>query len=233
MKISCPEEPAAAGDEGSAYSSLARTGIGPEKPPPATAIRSCFGRRLLHPLVVRAAAAFGDDPIDNLIRVGDVAGLAMHAIRGVDFQLHAAVRFLGHLVHRSRTKILARIPVFHDALCGADVRVRDAKMARLIFLMPRPRVIYVRQPVKRQFAIALESFGSCPPVDLLVRLMPRVRPHRIDQPASAADLLERCVKKSAEHSMLERLMKIPYLPQLFLDVALLDLLRESAQCFRR
>ena len=62
--------------------------------------------------------------------------------------------------------------------------------------------------------------------------MPLVRPHGIDQPAPAGDLLKRGVKESAEHSMLKGLMKIPDLPQLFLDIALLDLLREGAQRFR-
>ncbi len=38
----------------------------------------------LHPLVVRAAAPLGDNPIDNLVRIGNIARLAMNAIRGVD-----------------------------------------------------------------------------------------------------------------------------------------------------
>src|SRR6266436_5227562 len=119
----------------------------------------------LHAFVVGAAATFGDDPINNLVGIGNITRLAMHAIRGVDLQLQAAIRLLGHLVHRSRTKILAGIPVFLDALCCTNIRVRHAKMARLIFLMPRPGVIHVRQPVKRQLAIALESFRSRPPVE--------------------------------------------------------------------
>src|SRR5207302_5482838 len=131
------------------------------------------------------------------------------------------------------TNILTRIAVLIDALRRADIRVSDLEMTRLIFLMPCPGVIHVRLPVKRQLAIALESFGSRPPVDLLVRLVPRVRPHGIDQPAPAGDLLKRGVKESDKHSMPERLMKIPHLPQLFLDVALFDLFREGTQHFRR
>jgi len=46
---------------------------------------------LLHTLVIRAAAALGNNPIDNLIRVGNIARLAVNAIRGVDFQLQGAV----------------------------------------------------------------------------------------------------------------------------------------------
>src|SRR6202022_4584974 len=117
-------------------------------------------------------------------------------------------------VHRGGTKILARISVLLGTLCCADVRVRHAKMARLIFLVPRTGVIYVRQPVKRQLAIALESFGCWAAVDFLICLVPGVRAHGIDQSTPAGDLLERGVEESAEHSMLKRLMKIPDLPQL-------------------
>ena len=39
----------------------------------------------LHAFVVGATAAFGDDPIDNLVGVGDVAGFAVHAVGEVYF----------------------------------------------------------------------------------------------------------------------------------------------------
>jgi hypothetical protein len=39
----------------------------------------------LHAFVAGATAAFGDNPIDNLVVVGDVAGFAVDAIGGVDF----------------------------------------------------------------------------------------------------------------------------------------------------
>src|SRR6478672_5586355 len=39
-----------------------------------------------HVGIVRAAAPFGHDPLDVLPRVLDVAGLAVHAVLGVDLQ---------------------------------------------------------------------------------------------------------------------------------------------------
>src|SRR5260370_15177910 len=101
-------------------------------------------------------------------------------------------------------------------------------MAGLISLMPRRGVVYVRQPVKRQLAVALESFRSRTAIDFLVGFGPGVSAHGIDQATPAADLLEGGVNKSAEHPVLERLMKIPHLPQLFFDVALLDFFRKGA-----
>jgi hypothetical protein len=46
-----------------------------------------FTRELpeLHSLVIWPASAFGHHPIDDLIRIGDITGLAVHAIGGVDF----------------------------------------------------------------------------------------------------------------------------------------------------
>ena len=74
--------------------------------------------RQLHAFVVGATAAFGDDPVDDLVGVGDVAGLAVDAIRGVDLEL-CAVLFAGDLVNRRGTEILAGIAVLYYALRGA------------------------------------------------------------------------------------------------------------------
>ncbi len=71
----------------------------------------------------------------------------MHAIRGIDLQLDP-VLFLGHLVDGGRAKILAGIPIFHDALGRTDIQIVHDQMARLILFMPGPGVIYVGQPVE-------------------------------------------------------------------------------------
>jgi hypothetical protein len=42
-------------------------------------------RKFLHSFVVGTAAALGNNPIDNLVGVGDVAGFAVDAIGGADF----------------------------------------------------------------------------------------------------------------------------------------------------
>src|SRR5688572_31906508 len=41
-----------------------------------------------HVRIVRTAAAFGRHPLDVLLRILDVAGLAMHAVLSVDPELH-------------------------------------------------------------------------------------------------------------------------------------------------
>jgi hypothetical protein len=38
-----------------------------------------------HAFIVGAAAAFGDFPIDYLVRIGDVAGFTVDAVGGIDF----------------------------------------------------------------------------------------------------------------------------------------------------
>jgi hypothetical protein len=44
-----------------------------------------YQRSPLHAFVVGAAAAFRNDPVDDLVGVGYVAGFAVDAIGGVDF----------------------------------------------------------------------------------------------------------------------------------------------------
>ena len=74
----------------------------------------------LHAFVVGAATAFGDDPVDDLVGIGDVAGLAVDAIGEIDFEFLAGAVF-DYFVDGSGAKILARIAVFLDAFCSADV----------------------------------------------------------------------------------------------------------------
>ena len=90
-------------------------------------VRDAFdlgSRPNLHSLVVRTASAFRRYPIDYLIRIGDVAGLTVHAIRKIDFQLLATVSFL-HLVHRCGTKPLTRIAVLFRAASRTDLRIEN------------------------------------------------------------------------------------------------------------
>src|SRR3990172_10443869 len=56
-----------------------------------------------HVRIVGTSAALGRHPDDVLRRVLDVAGLAVHAVGGVDLQPLAATRLLDELVDASRT----------------------------------------------------------------------------------------------------------------------------------
>ena len=105
--------------------------------------RSTVGTTSLHHLVIRPAAAFRWNPIDDLVGIGYVASLAMNAIRGIDFQFRRTL-FRHHFVDCRRAKILARIAVLANAAIAANVRLKHDQVARLIFLMTRPGVIDVR-----------------------------------------------------------------------------------------
>ena len=48
-----------------------------------SAIRNPKSEIELHAFVIRPAAAFGRDPVDDLIRIGDVARLAVDTVREV------------------------------------------------------------------------------------------------------------------------------------------------------
>src|ERR1700756_5114531 len=64
---------------------------------------------LLQRLVVRPRAAFRRRPGDDLVRVLDVARLAVHAVGGVDLQAPAARAVVQHLVDAGRAEALAGI----------------------------------------------------------------------------------------------------------------------------
>src|SRR5215471_12203705 len=109
----------------------------------------------LHSFVIGPTAALGNNPVDNLVRVGDVASLTVHAIRGADFQFGRAAGFLDHFVDRRGAKILAGVSVLDHAFRGADVGVGNAQVAGLILFVARAGVIDVGEAIERKFSIAL------------------------------------------------------------------------------
>src|SRR6266478_4159038 len=76
--------------------------------------------RDLHAFVVRASAAFGDYPVNDLVGIGDVAGFAVDAVGGVDLELES-VFFLNRLVDGGGAEILAGIAVLDGAAIGANI----------------------------------------------------------------------------------------------------------------
>src|SRR5439155_5055427 len=89
-----------------------------------------------HPIVLRPAAAFRRDPGDDLVRVHDVARLAMNAVRRVDLQLLAGALAHDHLVDVRRAEALARVAVLLGADRVADVGVHE-QVHRLILVVTR------------------------------------------------------------------------------------------------
>src|SRR5215467_6239359 len=104
-------------------------------------------------------------------------------------------------------------------------------MAGLVLLVARAGMIDVGEAIESEFAVALEAFGRVAAVYFFVGFVTLMHPHGIDQATPARDLLKRCMKKSAKHAVLKRLVEIADLPKLFFDVALFDLSGKSAQRF--
>src|SRR5713101_6500342 len=91
---------------------------------------------------MRPAAAFRADPVDDLVGVGNVAGLAVDTVRRVEFEsLAGTIRLVLHLVNGGRAEILARVPVLARASVVADVKVGDLQVGRLVLLVARPRTV--------------------------------------------------------------------------------------------
>src|SRR5579871_81342 len=96
-----------------------------------------------HPVVVRPAPALRRHPRNDLVRIGDVAGLAVYTIRGIQADALAVWlrRVVHHLVHVRRTKILAWAAVFLHAALIAHLRIVDDQVGRLILFVFRSGMI--------------------------------------------------------------------------------------------
>src|ERR1700758_3443912 len=90
---------------------------------------------MLQRLVVRPRAAFGGGPGDDAVGVLDVAGLAVHAVGGVDLQAPPAVAVVDHLINARRTEALAGVAELLPAALRADAGVGDLQVHRLAFLV--------------------------------------------------------------------------------------------------
>ena len=115
----------------------------------------------LHAFVVWSTATFGRNPVDDLVRIHDVARFAVYAVREVYLQTPASVAaILNHFIDSRRTKPLAGIAVLFGATCRADVRVEHVQVDRLVFVMAHRRVVNVGELVESQLAVETEIFIS-------------------------------------------------------------------------
>src|SRR6202162_3511070 len=100
-------------------------------------------------------------------------------------------------------------------------------------------MIYVRQTVEGQFAVALEALWIVlrsvrrRAVEFFVGFVAGMVAHGIDEAAATRNELQASLEQPRDQTMLEGLMEIADLPQLFFDVALLDFLGKRAQHFCR
>jgi hypothetical protein len=91
----------------------------------------------LKKIVRRSPAALRRNPVDDFVRVHDVAGLAVDAVGGVDLQSEPAVSVVYHFINGGRTKTLTRIAKLDGATRMTDVRFQDVEVNRLVFIVFR------------------------------------------------------------------------------------------------
>lgn len=93
-------------------------------------------------------AAFRRDPINNLIRIFDIAGFAMHAIGGVDLQARAGVivhDFINAVAGQKRVQGLPNSFVH----LSMQIAVSAMQMDWLIFIMLGSGEIHASQSIAR------------------------------------------------------------------------------------
>src|SRR5688572_14321071 len=141
-------------------------------------------------LVVRPRTAFRRHPVDDLVGILDVAGLAVDAVGGVDLQALATAS-IGHgvlhdLVHRRRTETRARVVVLLGAARDADGGVAHLQVHRLVLVVFGRGVVHALQAVARcELAVYVIELGRFVVADLVERIpvglvlqRPRRQAHR-------------------------------------------------------
>src|SRR3954468_19544906 len=83
-------------------------------------------------LVVRTRATLGGSPIDDLVRIFDVARFAMHAVCGIDLQTLATLPVLDHFVDVGGAEAGAGVGILGCASGGADRSVQYLQVRRLV-----------------------------------------------------------------------------------------------------
>src|SRR3979411_1684938 len=103
---------------------------------------------ILETLVIGTGAALRRHPRD-LTRIGvfDVAGLAMHAVRGIDLQFFSAAAVIDHFIDAGGTKVGAWIAELRYATRCAQRGISHTQMHRLVFIVRRRGEEYEREAV--------------------------------------------------------------------------------------
>ena len=107
-----------------------------------------------HIRVVRPARTFRHHPGDVLSRILDVAGLAVHAVLGVDGEGRLAV-LLHHFIHPSRAVALGWLVVLRQVLADRDGWIGQLQVTGLVFLVIGVREEHAGKLVEGQLAVRL------------------------------------------------------------------------------
>src|ERR1700751_322102 len=192
-----------------------------------------------HALVIRAAPALGRNPGNDLVGIGDVAGLAVNAISRVQADALAMRlrRVFNEFINVGRAEVLARTAVLFCAALVADVGVGDHQVRGLIFFVLGAGVVEVGELVESKLAVALRrakqmGFGAAVGgkfCELFHVLVAEMRGVAVAKGAAAGELLQARVEHAREKSLFKSLMKVAHLPQFFFDPAGVDFLLELAE----
>lgn len=187
----------------------------------------------LHAIVVRAASTLRWYPSDDLVRVSNVAGLAMDAVGWVQADAFT-VGLLGvidHFIDVGGTEILAGATEFLDATRITDVGVMNDQVRRLIFFMLGAGVIEVGELVEGELAIAFRRAKQMrfrAAVGSQVRQFfksfgPGTVGGTATQATSTGELLNPGVQHSPPEAMLESLVEVSNFPEFLFNPARVDL----------
>jgi len=109
-----------------------------------------------HAVVGGTAASLGHHPVDVLLGVLDITGLAVDAVLGVDLQLHVAALLVGHvLVDAGGAEALLGSLVKRQVVVHRNAVVLEGQMGGLVALVVRTSESHRREQIEGDLAIGL------------------------------------------------------------------------------
>ena len=193
---------------------------------------------ILQVFIVGTFATLRYDPADDLVRIGDVAGLAMDTVRWcqLKFGFPLAIGIVHHLVHLSRAKMLTRVAVFFGALVVTDVSVSYYQMRWLLFFVLGAGFVNISEFVEGILVVELDRYllwqtsGVTTVLIKLAHVLVVMLIHpALEQSLAARDQLQHAMSQPGEEATFESSVEVARIEQFIFYPALVELFLVSVK----
>lgn len=179
----------------------------------------------LHAVVGGAATSLGHHPVDVLLGVLDITGLAVDAVLSVDLQLHVAALLVGHvLVDAGWAEALLGSLVYGKIVINRYVVILKRQVSRLVALVVGASQRHRREQIEGDLAIRLGIHNGLAILGRLQRLVILWTMLQCPWLAAAQENRDATKRKAAVKTqwIVEGRMHVAHLVQIFPDERILD-----------
>lgn len=179
----------------------------------------------LHAVVGGATASLGHHPVDVLLGVLDITGLAVDAVLRVDLQLHVAALLVGHvLVDAGWAEALLGSLVYGKIVINRYVVILERQVSRLVALVVGASQRHRREQIEGDLPIWLGIHNGLAILGRLQRLVILWAMLQCPWLAAAQENRDATKRKAAVETqwIVEGRMHVAHLVQIFPDERILD-----------